>query len=138
MASEKVETVIAGNYLEMEEEESDSKSARSKLSRLIWHGGSVYDAWFSCASNQVLLIHEASQKSIIFGGCTLTVCCNYCRLHKCYWHYHTPFHNLGWCLESFFSFSMDLWEAGLPTLLVFFMLSTEPERREKRLISGTM
>lgn len=20
---------------------------------LLWHGGSVYDAWFSCASNQV-------------------------------------------------------------------------------------
>ncbi|KAK4276765.1 hypothetical protein QN277_014876 [Acacia crassicarpa] len=53
MASEKVETVIAGNYLEMEEEDGDSKSARSKLSKLFWHGGSVYDAWFSCASNQV-------------------------------------------------------------------------------------
>ena len=54
MASEKVETVVAGNYLEMENEEGDSKSAKSKLSELFWHGGSVYDAWFSCASNQVL------------------------------------------------------------------------------------
>ncbi|GMP79305.1 hypothetical protein CsSME_00034905 [Camellia sinensis var. sinensis] len=53
MASEKVETVVAGNYLEMEREEGESKSAKSKLSRLFWHGGSVYDAWFSCASNQV-------------------------------------------------------------------------------------
>ncbi|GMP49735.1 hypothetical protein CsSME_00016616 [Camellia sinensis var. sinensis] len=53
MASEKVETVVAGNYLEMEREEGESKSAKSKLSRLLWHGGSVYDAWFSCASNQV-------------------------------------------------------------------------------------
>ncbi|THG09075.1 hypothetical protein TEA_003548 [Camellia sinensis var. sinensis] len=52
MASEKVETVVAGNYLEMEREEGESKSAKSKLSRLFWHGGSVYDAWFSCASNQ--------------------------------------------------------------------------------------
>lgn len=52
MASEKVETVIAGNYLEMEREEGDSKSAKGKLSKLFWHGGSVYDAWFSCASNQ--------------------------------------------------------------------------------------
>lgn len=55
MASEKVETVVAGNYLEMEREEEDSKSASSKLSRLFWHGGSVYDAWFSCASNQAII-----------------------------------------------------------------------------------
>ncbi|TYI76054.1 hypothetical protein E1A91_D06G049900v1 [Gossypium mustelinum] len=53
MASEKVETVVAGNYIEMEREEGDSKSAKNKLSNLFWHGGSVYDAWFSCASNQV-------------------------------------------------------------------------------------
>lgn len=58
MASEKVETVIAGNYVEMEREEGDdgSKSTNiSKLSNIFWHGGSVYDAWFSCASNQALI-----------------------------------------------------------------------------------
>lgn len=56
MASEKVETVVAGNYVEMEREEADhssSSSVKTKLSNLFWHGGSVYDAWFSCASNQV-------------------------------------------------------------------------------------
>lgn len=60
MAAEKIETVIAGNYLEMEREEENtnnnnniSSSAKTKLSNLFWHGGSVYDAWFSCASNQV-------------------------------------------------------------------------------------
>jgi len=56
MASEKVETVVAGNYLEMEAEEEGSKSTTSKLSKLFWHGGSVYDAWFSCASNQALAL----------------------------------------------------------------------------------
>lgn len=56
MASEKVETVVAGNYLEMEREEEGSKSTTGKLSRLFWHGGSVYDAWFSCASNQALAL----------------------------------------------------------------------------------
>lgn len=56
MASEKVETVVAGNYLEMEREEADSKSAKSKLSKFFWHGGSVYDAWFSCSSNQALIL----------------------------------------------------------------------------------
>ncbi|KAL5203629.1 hypothetical protein ABZP36_008500 [Zizania latifolia] len=66
MASEKVETIVAGNYLEMEREGGGAgggggeaggaaPSGRSKLavSSLFWHGGSVYDAWFSCASNQV-------------------------------------------------------------------------------------
>jgi auxin influx carrier (AUX1 LAX family) len=68
MASEKVETVVAGNYVEMEREGGDgerggvgpgggagaSSGGRSKLvSNLFWHGGSAYDAWFSCSSNQV-------------------------------------------------------------------------------------
>ncbi|KAG4973708.1 hypothetical protein JHK87_030529 [Glycine soja] len=53
MASDKVvETVIAGNYVEMETE-GKPKDVKTKLSSLLWHGGSVYDAWFSCASNQV-------------------------------------------------------------------------------------
>ncbi|MQL96324.1 hypothetical protein Taro_028997 [Colocasia esculenta] len=52
MASEKVETIVAGNYVEMEKE-GDSRRAKGKLSKYFWHGGSVYDAWFSCASNQV-------------------------------------------------------------------------------------
>lgn len=55
MASEKVETIVAGNYAEMEREEADPSSAKSRLSKLFWHGGSVYDAWFSCASNQALI-----------------------------------------------------------------------------------
>uniref|UniRef100_A0A803L0A5 Amino acid transporter transmembrane domain-containing protein n=1 Tax=Chenopodium quinoa TaxID=63459 RepID=A0A803L0A5_CHEQI len=55
MASEKVETVVAGNYVEMEREEGpeESCSIKTKLSNFLWHGGSVYDAWFSCSSNQV-------------------------------------------------------------------------------------
>ncbi|KAG8491770.1 hypothetical protein CXB51_015073 [Gossypium anomalum] len=61
MASEKVETVVAGNYVEMEREEEDSKSAKNKLSNLFWHGGSVYDAWFSCASNQAHFLHFVAQ-----------------------------------------------------------------------------
>lgn len=60
MASEKVETVIAGNYLEMEregEEANSNNSVKSKLSNFFWHGGSVYDAWFSCSSNQVIFFN---------------------------------------------------------------------------------
>jgi auxin influx carrier (AUX1 LAX family) len=71
MASEKVETIVAGNYMEMERAGGggeagsgaggDDEAAAGRgsggggkvLSSLFWHGGSVYDAWFSCASNQV-------------------------------------------------------------------------------------
>lgn len=65
MAAEKIESVIAGSYLEMEREEesrsinNNDSSAKTKLSNFFWHGGSVYDAWFSCASNQVyIFIHH--------------------------------------------------------------------------------
>ncbi|KAF3796417.1 Auxin transporter-like protein 5 [Nymphaea thermarum] len=52
MDTDKVETVVAGNYVEMETE-GKPKTMKSRLFGLFWHGGSVYDAWFSCASNQV-------------------------------------------------------------------------------------
>ncbi|XP_073392270.1 auxin transporter-like protein 3 [Physcomitrium patens] len=53
----------AGNYSEMELQnqrlESDRNipdpSMKGKINRLLWHGGSVGDAWFSAASNQVLI-----------------------------------------------------------------------------------
>ncbi|GJV34219.1 auxin transporter-like protein 2 [Tanacetum coccineum] len=47
-----VETVIAGNYVEMEVE-GKPKNVKSTISNFFWHGGSAYDAWFSCSSNQV-------------------------------------------------------------------------------------
>ncbi|KAJ3682582.1 hypothetical protein LUZ60_015155 [Juncus effusus] len=47
-----VETVVGGRYLEMEQD-GETKTVKSRLSGLLWHGGSAYDAWFSCASNQV-------------------------------------------------------------------------------------
>jgi hypothetical protein len=53
---------MVGNYGEMEEqnqklealEEPQDPSINGQLKRLFWHGGSVYDAWFSAASNQVM------------------------------------------------------------------------------------
>lgn len=50
-----VETVVVGNYVEMESE-GKASDMKSKLSNMFWHGGSVYDAWFSCASNQVYVM----------------------------------------------------------------------------------
>ncbi|TKV97128.1 hypothetical protein SEVIR_9G475300v4 [Setaria viridis] len=53
LANEKApETVGVGRYVEMEQD-GDSNTVKSRLSGLLWHGGSAYDAWFSCASNQV-------------------------------------------------------------------------------------
>lgn len=54
-ADKEVETVIVGNYEEMETE-GKPKDMKTILSKFLWHGGSAYDAWFSCASNQVLTI----------------------------------------------------------------------------------
>lgn len=53
-----VETVMVGNYVEMESEgkPNNNNDIKSKFSNLFWHGGSAYDAWFSCASNQVLIL----------------------------------------------------------------------------------
>lgn len=48
------ETVGVGRYVEMDQDQ-DSNTVKSRLSGLLWHGGSAYDAWFSCASNQVNL-----------------------------------------------------------------------------------
>jgi auxin influx carrier (AUX1 LAX family) len=53
LANEKApETVGVGRYVEMEQD-GDTSTVKSRLSGLLWHGGSAYDAWFSCASNQV-------------------------------------------------------------------------------------
>lgn len=58
-----VETVIAGSYVEMESEGKPAKDLKSRVSNFFWHGGSAYDAWFSCASNQV---HKTFKKNIYF------------------------------------------------------------------------
>ena len=35
------------------EHENDDENHNFSFKNFLWHGGSVYDAWFSCASNQV-------------------------------------------------------------------------------------
>lgn len=51
-----VETVVAGNYVVMETEGKKPTDMKTRVYNLFWHGGSVYDAWFSCASNQVFFL----------------------------------------------------------------------------------
>lgn len=66
------------------EEEEKEDSSGFNMKSLLWHGGSVYDAWFSCASNQVskkstVFLSETSWFLIFssFGlfGCRLRRCC---------------------------------------------------------------
>ncbi|KAF5752562.1 putative amino acid transporter [Tripterygium wilfordii] len=55
---------------EAEEEKGDH--SKFSLTSLLWHGGSVYDAWFSCASNQVAQVlltlpYSFSQMGMVSG-----------------------------------------------------------------------
>ena len=34
-------------------EEGEEENSVFQMKDLLWHGGSAWDAWFSCASNQV-------------------------------------------------------------------------------------
>nr|DAD32180.1 TPA_asm: hypothetical protein HUJ06_011031 [Nelumbo nucifera] len=50
------EEAIISNFNETEHEgKEEEKTDQSMFSvkSLLWHGSSVYNAWFSCASNQV-------------------------------------------------------------------------------------
>lgn len=53
MAAAAAAVAAAETTVDMAENSSESNDVKTKLSKLFWHGGSAYDAWFSCASNQV-------------------------------------------------------------------------------------
>lgn len=46
------QTIEQEEYRE-EEERGEEDESLGGFKSFLWHGGSVYDAWFSCASNQV-------------------------------------------------------------------------------------
>lgn len=58
-ADKQLDGAMSGvNYTEMEVDRKEQDGLndtflKGQVKRLFWHGGSVYDAWFSCASNQV-------------------------------------------------------------------------------------
>lgn len=78
MSQKQAEEAIVMNYSEMEVEGKEAEGAQNDASvkgsirRLFWHGGSVYDAWFSCASNQVAQVlltlpYSFSQLGMVSG-----------------------------------------------------------------------
>ena len=49
------EAAMVMSETEQDDQREEERADQSILGfkNLLWHGGSVYDAWFSCASNQV-------------------------------------------------------------------------------------
>lgn len=51
------EAIVNQSIIDQEDRDEEipdhEKQTGFSLSNFLWHGGSVYDAWFSCASNQV-------------------------------------------------------------------------------------
>nr|CAB3478889.1 unnamed protein product [Digitaria exilis] len=39
------------------------------MKSFLWHGGSVWDAWFSCASNQASASHHSAQLNTQWRRC---------------------------------------------------------------------
>ena len=61
MPQKQAEEAIVPNFNETEhegkEEERDEEHSMLSVKNLLWHGGSAWDAWFSCASNQVIQLN---------------------------------------------------------------------------------
>ena len=59
LPQKQAEEAIVSNFSETEHEareedkETEEQHSMFSLKSALWHGGSAWDAWFSCASNQV-------------------------------------------------------------------------------------
>jgi auxin influx carrier (AUX1 LAX family) len=59
LAQKQAEEAIVSNFNETEQhhegkaEGTEDDHSMLGVKNLLWHGGSAWDAWFSCASNQV-------------------------------------------------------------------------------------
>lgn len=134
------EEAIALDHENREEQSEEDDRSLVGFKSLLWHGGSVYDAWFSCASNQALIkqthnfnfngsIGDFSYNIRTFFFCRLPKFCLLC-----------PTLSLNWgCFQGLFCrFSMGFLGAGRPIWSVFCMLSIEAGRRRRMLASRTM
>ena len=61
LPQKQAEEAIVPNFNETEhegkEEERDEEHSMLSVKNILWHGGSAWDAWFSCASNQVIQLN---------------------------------------------------------------------------------
>lgn len=58
----------SSDHDDRDEEIPDHHQTGFSLSNFLWHGGSVYDAWFSCASNQVSNFTKNPTHSFCFSN----------------------------------------------------------------------
>lgn len=61
LPQKQAEEAIVSNFNETEhevkEEVKDEEHSMLSVKSFLWHGGSAWDAWFSCASNQVIQLN---------------------------------------------------------------------------------
>ena len=73
LAQKQAEEAIVSNFSEADgndskeegnhnREDQDENQAIFSVKNILWHGGSTWDAWFSCASNQVTNHHPKKKK----------------------------------------------------------------------------
>lgn len=66
LPQKQAEEAIVPNISETEHEGKDEEKVEEhsvfSVKNFLWHGGSVWDAWFSCASNQVKPITKTIKK----------------------------------------------------------------------------
>lgn len=94
------ESIVSSTFNETESNEKGGEelgdNTSHSLKDMLWHGGSAWDAWFSCASNQVctfslfLCIHKNQDCTFFLilyihknYSTNLMDCLDFFRLHKC-------------------------------------------------------
>lgn len=70
LPQKQAEEAIVSNFSEAEhegkeEEKGEEQQSLFSMKSFLWHGGSVWDAWFSCASNQVLSRKPHTEKILL-------------------------------------------------------------------------
>lgn len=74
LPQKQVEEAIVSTFNETEhegkEEEKEEEESIFSVKSFLWHGGSSWDAWFSCASNQVYIyffrsLHRISASDLL-------------------------------------------------------------------------
>jgi auxin influx carrier (AUX1 LAX family) len=138
MATDKVvETVMVGNYVEMETE-GKPKDLKARFSKFLWHGGSAYDAWFSCASNQVNFLYSLQsffhsyRKLLLFLTSLLVFSCFFSQVAQVLLTLPYSFSQLGMlsgiCFQLFYGL-LGSWTAYLISVL-YVEYRTRKEREK--------
>ncbi|XP_058729083.1 auxin transporter-like protein 4 [Vicia villosa] len=72
LSQNQADEALVTHLNETEQEDREQDQSMSNFKSFLWHGGSVWDAWFSCASNQVAQVlltlpYSFSQLGMVSG-----------------------------------------------------------------------